>query len=94
MQQRVALISKVPHISLDDYATTRKLDHNLSKKQICFETKVNISQTKLNAYLLKTGNLLDRMNITVEQIIKLDKNQKKPGIYKKSKKSFEVSSIK
>ena len=82
-----AYIEGFTHISLDEYATSRKLDHNLSKKQIYFETKVNISQTKLNAYLLKTGNLLDRMNITVEQIIKLDKKpEKSRGFIKKIQK--------
>ena len=82
-----AYIEGFTHISLDNYATTRNLDHNLSKKQICFETKVNITQTTLNAYLLKIGNLLDRMNITVDQIIKLDKKpEKSRGLTKKIQK--------
>jgi uncharacterized protein YdhG (YjbR/CyaY superfamily) len=51
---------------------------------------MDISQTSIDTLLLKIGNLLDRMIIVANQIIKLDKKpEKHRGLQKKIQKTIQ-----
>ncbi|MEK9570811.1 MAG: hypothetical protein VW124_17465, partial [Paracoccaceae bacterium] len=85
-----AFIEGFEHMSLDAFATSRNLDQTTGEKQIWFEGKANISKVRIDAYLQEISNLLDRMIIAANQIIKLDKKpEKNRGLQKKIQKTIQ-----
>jgi len=85
-----AFIEGFEHMSLDAFATSRNLDQTTDEKQIWFTDKANISKVRIDAYLQEISNLLDRMIVVSEQVIKLDKKQNKNrGLNKKIQKTVE-----
>ena len=85
-----AFIEGFEHMSLDAFATSRNLDQTTGEKQIWFTDKANISKVRIDAYLQEISNLLDRMIVVSEQVIKLDKKQNKNrGLNKKIQKTVE-----
>ena len=85
-----AFIEGFEHMSLDAFASSRNLDQTTGKKQIWFESEVNISRARIDAYLQEISNLLDRMIIAANQIIKLDKKpEKNRGLQKKIQKTIQ-----
>lgn len=85
-----AFIEGFEHMSLVAFATSRNLDQTTGEKKIWFESEVNISRARIDAYLQEISNLLDRMIIAANQIIKLDKNpEKSRGLQKKIQKTIQ-----
>ena len=61
----------------------------LKEKKIWFENEENLSKAAIDSYLLKIGNLLDRVNL-IDRVIKLDKKtEKNRGLHKKIQKQFK-----
>jgi vacuolar-type H+-ATPase subunit I/STV1 len=77
-------------MSLGAFATSRNLDQTTGEKQIWFKSEVSISRAGIDAYLQKISNLIDRMIIAANQIIKLDKKPEKiRGVQKKIQKTVQ-----
>ena len=57
-------------------------------KKIWFENEENLSKAAIDTYLLKIGDLLDRVNLISDRVIKLDKKtDKNRGLNKKIQKT-------
>jgi hypothetical protein len=85
-----AFIEGFDHMSLNAFATSRNLDLTSGEKQIWFEDKATFSQAKIDAYLQETSNLLDRIIIAANQVIKLDKKpEKNRGLQRKIQKTIQ-----
>ena len=61
------------------------------EKQICFEGTSTISNAIIDDYLSEIINLLDRIILTANQVIKLDRKEKIVD-YKENPKLFKNSS--
>ncbi len=85
-----AFIEGFDHMSLDAFATQRILDQATGEKQICFDGTSTISNAIINDYLREIINLLDRIILTANQVIKLDKKpEKNRGLHKKIQKTIQ-----
>ena len=85
-----AFIEGFDHMSLDAFATKRNLDQAAGEKQIYFEGTSTISNAIINDYLREIINLLDRIILTANLVIKLDKKpEKNRGLQKKIQKTIQ-----
>ena len=88
-----AFIEGFDHMSLDAFASKRNLDEATGEKEICFENKATISNVTISDYLREITTLLDRIILLANQVIKLDKNQKKIVDYRRKSKNYYQISI-
>jgi len=85
-----AFIEGFDHMSLSAFATSRNLNLTSGEKQIWFEDKASLSKAKIDAYLQENSNLLDRIIIAANQVIKLDKKpEKNRGLQRKIQKTIQ-----
>ena len=85
-----AFIEGYDHMSLSEYAKSRNLHQLPKRKKIWFENEEKLSKAAIDSYLLKIGDLLDRVNLIADQVIKLDKKtEKNRGLQKKIQKIIQ-----
>ena len=85
-----AFLEGYDHMSLSEYAKSRNLHRLTKRKKIWFENKENLSRAAIDSYLLKIGDLLDRVNLIADRVTKLDKKtEKNRGLHKKIQKTIQ-----
>ena len=85
-----AFIEGYDHMSLSEFAKSRNLHQLPQIKKIWFENEANLSKAAIDSYLLKIGDLLDRVNLIADRVIKLDKKtEKNRGLHKKIQKTIQ-----